>query len=63
MDSLQIGDRIRTKTGETGEIIPPPRWEMPFHVFVRLDDAPKPNPRWILREAIQSAQLPRKEVA
>lgn len=52
---LAIGDRITTKSGDVGTIDRPPIWAcamVTLYAFVRLDNAPTPNPRWILWEAI-----------
>lgn len=54
---MKPGDRIQTKSGDIGKIVPAPGWGPPYHAFVLLDDAPKPNPRWILREAIVLAPI------
>ena len=50
---MKPGDRIITKSGDRGQIVPAPDWGLVYHAFVLLDDAPKPNPRWILWEAIE----------
>ena len=58
-----IGDRIITKSGDRGTIVPAPDWGMPYHAFVRLDRAPAPNPRWILWEAIEALERSTSDAA